>query len=310
MRALLSLALLTSLSGGAWADDRADADRLFAEGRALIEASKPDVACLKFRESFAKDRHAVGTLLNLGLCNERQGKISTAVVMYREAAERAVDAKLDASRDAAQERIAILTPLLPELTITLAGPALDGQKLVVDDEVVAPGTLPLDPGEHVLLLTAPGRLSFRTTVRAELGKKGAIELPGLRTASARRLIGKITVGVGGGLVAIAAIAIAIAKHDYAQPFDSGHCMRVALTCDPGGQHDVDAARSLGTVGSVVGVVGLAAIAGGAVLWLTAPHAEGTAMARAGSTRMMAPAASRRMMVIVPTGSGIAIIGRF
>ena len=291
MRAALVISVLLSLAGGkVLADDRDDADRLFAEGRALIEAGKPETACLKFRESFAKDRHAVGTLLNLGLCHERQGKIATAVTLYREAADRAVDAKLDASRDAAQERLAILTPLLPRLAITLAGPPLAGEKLLVDDAVVSVGTLPLDPGEHELLLTAPGRLPFKTSVRVELGKQSAIELPELRVASSRRAIGKIAVATGGGLVAIAAVAIAIAKHDYDKPFAAGHCMRDALTCDASGQRDVDAARHLGTVGSVVGIVGLAAMAGGAVLWLTAPRDEGTA--------------------IVPTGSGVAIVGRF
>ena len=290
MRISIVLCLLASVAGPARADDREDADRLFTEGRALIDAGKPEAACAKFRDSFAKDPHAIGTLLNLGLCHERQGKIATAVALYREASARAIDAKIEASHDAAEERLKILTPLLPELTITLAAPALPGQKLLVDDAVVAPGTVPLDPGAHAILLSAPGHLPFSTSVRLELGKKSAIELPALRVASARRMIGKISVGAGGGLVAIAAIAIAVAKHDYDQPFAAGHCMRPALTCDASGQHDVDAARHLGTAGAVIGVVGLAAIAGGAVLWLTAPHDEGTA--------------------IVPTGTGVAIVGRF
>ncbi len=79
MRCWLVAAIVTAFSASAFAQEPTEADRLFQEGRDLLAAGKPDEACAKFELSIKKDPRAVGTLLNLALCNERLGKLATIV---------------------------------------------------------------------------------------------------------------------------------------------------------------------------------------------------------------------------------------
>src|SRR5687768_12791848 len=72
--------------------DKPAAVKLFEEGRAELQAGRPDAACKKFEQSIRKDPRAVGTLLNLALCNERQGKIASALALFVEAYDRATEA--------------------------------------------------------------------------------------------------------------------------------------------------------------------------------------------------------------------------
>src|SRR5437762_8395146 len=53
------------------------AEALFEEGRQLLEGGHVDEACLKLKESYAQEA-ASGTLLNLALCHQIQGKMATA----------------------------------------------------------------------------------------------------------------------------------------------------------------------------------------------------------------------------------------
>ena len=282
-----ALSILLALSTRAVADDHSTAEQLFEQGRAQLAAHNDDEACDSFRKSFDVDPHSVGTLLNLGLCNERQGKLVSAAQHYREVVERATDQKLVEAKTAAAARLAVLGPLLPRVTFVATDPVAD-EKILLDNAVVA-GELEVDPGVHDVTASAPGYPTFATTVRAEVGKKITVRLPRLQRASPRKLVGLIGMAGGAGFVATAAAIFIVAKSHYNAPFDDGRCSRETHTCDPTGQSAVDSARSLGTAGTVVGIVGLAAVAAGAALYFTAPHLEAT---------------------VVPTGSGVAILGRF
>src|SRR5262245_27575414 len=57
------------------------ADRLFEEAREAIENGRNGEACDKFAESHRLDA-SLGTLLNLAVCHELQGRIATAVSEY------------------------------------------------------------------------------------------------------------------------------------------------------------------------------------------------------------------------------------
>ena len=86
----------------------------------------------------------------------------------------------------------------------------------------------------------------------------------------------------------------VAKGKYDAQFDNGTCQDVEPNpvCSAEGGAAQSSARSLATIGTVVGVGGLAMIAGGAVLFLTAP----------------------RDLVITPTvaaqSAGLAVVGNF
>jgi tetratricopeptide repeat protein len=292
------------------AAEPSDAERLFDEGRALIAAGKPVEACAKFEQSLAKDPRQVGVLMNLGLCNERAGKIATALQLYREAFDRASEANLGGVRAKAAAEIERLTPEVPVLTLVPAGAPVPGEKLVIDDLVIAGGRteVPLDPGRHAVVVTAPGRLPFETTVVIARAERKPLRMPVLEVPrqpvivagpSVRRPAGRLMV-IGGGAAVLAAGGFALyAKHDYDGLFSGGapHCggfPRVSgeATCDGVGQSRSERDRKLGTGALITGALGLAVALTGVALWATAP-----------AEMQIAP-------VVTTTGAGVVLQGAF
>jgi len=291
-----------------------EADRLFQEGRALLKDGKHDEACAKFEQSILKDPRAVGTLMNLALCNERRGRTATALRYYQEAFDRATEANLPTQRQTAQEQIAALTAQVPVVVVTYSGPILDGQRLLVDDAVIAADRteLQVDPGTHAIVLTAPGRLPYETQLNVKPTDRKALKLPMLEVPktgptiirrSATRRIGKI-VTLGGAAFTLAGVAIAgVAKHRYDLQFSGtspacggphGSTNGVPL-CTEYGAERVNSARNLGTAATVVGGLGLAAIATGLTLWLSSPSDE---------------VVPRVAVTATGTSAGLAIVGAF
>lgn len=164
--AFLSLALGPAL---AHAGDAATAEALFREGRSLMEAGNYAAACPKLQESYAQDP-ATGTLLALGICQERAGRTASAWATYAEAATRAKrDGRADREQ-AAREHMAALEPKLSHLAIQVApaAAALTGFSIKRDGREVGAGAwgtgVPIDPGEHVVEATAPGHRAFSAKV--------------------------------------------------------------------------------------------------------------------------------------------------
>src|SRR5262245_23275742 len=305
--------ILALASRVAIADPKQEAEQLFQQGRQLLADGKTDEACAKFEASFVKDPRAVGTLLNLGLCNERRGKVATALRYFQEAFDHATAANMVGQQKVAQEQIAALTPQVPVLAFELPGAPLPGQRLVVDDQVIANDKkdLQVDPGKHAIVLTAPGRLPYETSVTVAVSERKTVKLPALELGhttivkrSSTRRIGKIVTAGGGAVVLGAGVLAAIAKHRYDIQFDGanpacggprGTTMDGLPICSPYGKSRVDSARSLGTAATVIGGIGLAAVATGVVLWVSSPSDE-------------------RRPTVAPTASanslGLAISGRF
>src|SRR5260221_7312921 len=63
--------------------DQPMAQALFEEARALMNSQHVEEACLKFAESQRLDP-ASGTLLNLAVCHEKQGRTATAWSEYND----------------------------------------------------------------------------------------------------------------------------------------------------------------------------------------------------------------------------------
>ena len=283
MRSLLVLVIACAVAS---AQNQPEAERLFEEGRALLTEGKPEQACVKFEQSLAKDPRQIGVLMNLGLCNERSGKIATALRLYQEAFDRAVEAKLVNAKELAQDEINKLAAKVPIVTLARKGPPLPGEKLVIDDVVIAGTEVRLDPGSHSLVFTAPGRVTYETRVHVEAADRKTLTLPVLAVpqskvvttrTSTRRLAGMIT-AFGGLGIALGGATLAIyAKQDYDKLFNGpdAHCGQYTLPdgtpgCDEIGQPRSERDRNLALTGSVIGAVGLVASAAGLVLWLTAP----------------------------------------
>ena len=286
-RALLLALVVTSQATPSAAEtpretppDVARADQLFEEGKQL-QATDLAGACAKFEASLALNPQAIGTLLNVARCDQELGRIASAHARFREAQARAQEQGRDAEREAATARLAELGPRLPLVTVTFAEPPLPGTRLVIDEHAFALTALvdlPLDPGAHEVVVSAPGHLPFRASVSAFEGRRSTVTIPALEravaAASSRRRLGLLT--AGGGVVVLGAAAVigVVAYRRYQAPFDDGACRERAdgqAQCTPDGYGATNSARTLGVVGSVVTGVGLTAVAIGSYLWLRAPE---------------------------------------
>jgi len=165
MRRPVALAILglLGLCGRAGAQGEAPsapavAQALFEQGRDDMKRGAYLAACPKFEESHRLDP-SNGTLLNLVLCDEAIGKVASAWVHARELADR-LPAD-DDRRPIAERKLAALARRLPRLAVRLEPDAPEGTKVLLDAVELRPSSLgvpiPIDPGSHTLVVTAPGR---------------------------------------------------------------------------------------------------------------------------------------------------------
>jgi tetratricopeptide (TPR) repeat protein len=177
MRGLQLGLLILAFSSAAVAQgsDKIAAEALFEAGRQALERGDYAAACDRFEESLRLDS-AVGTLLNLANCKQKTGQLATAWQLFREAAQRLPPK--DARRKIAEQRASELRKRVPQLVITLGAGA-------PPDTVVTSGgvelraasfgvALPMNPGRHELLVTAPGHDTRSYPI--ELGEGQALEL--------------------------------------------------------------------------------------------------------------------------------------
>ena len=157
------------------------AEMLFREGRQLMAEGNTPEACTRFGQSFALDP-ASGTLLNLALCHEKQGRTATAWAEYQNAAVLSRNQGRKDRAAAAEERIVALEPVLARLTLVAPNPA---PGLDVWTEEDRPSALhvgvatPLDPGVYHLRAEAPGRRPWTATVKIAEAEQRTLEIPEL-----------------------------------------------------------------------------------------------------------------------------------
>ena len=96
--------------------DRQIAQQLFDDGRVLLEAKRYPEACTKFAESQRLDPGG-GTLLNLAVCHELEGKTSTAWSEFRDALGQAVKDERKDREDIARAHIVDLAPRLMRVVV-------------------------------------------------------------------------------------------------------------------------------------------------------------------------------------------------
>jgi hypothetical protein len=308
LRGVMAALVLASLTEPALADDAdiARADKLFEEGRALVTTDFA-AACEKFRESLAVSAHALGALLNVARCDEEQGRFASAYARYKESRDRARESGSDIERKVAEDHMAALAPKVPKVTLRFVEPPLPDTKIVVDDQVLRFSEIanyPLDPGEHELVVSAPGYIAFRATVTLTEGENKDVEIPKLARAlreSSRRTIGKYTTGAGIAAVGASAVLGLIAYRKY----HDADCGRIdtpdgeRLHCSGEAIGEPQSARTLGNVATVVGAVGLAATGVGLYLWLRAPDEQ-----RGREPRVTL------VPQLGPESAGVAAVGRF
>jgi len=169
--------------------DRQIAQTLFDEGRTLMEKKQYAEACPKFAESQRLDPGG-GTLLNLALCHELEGKTATAWNEFRDAlAQAGRDGRKD-REVLANEHIAALASKLIRLTVVVPSAVAAREPEVMLDRSRLPAPawgspIPVDPGDHHVTVTADGAPTWETTLTAsETGKTYRVEVPELERPAA------------------------------------------------------------------------------------------------------------------------------
>jgi serine/threonine-protein kinase len=262
-------------------------------------------ACSKLEESDRLDP-AVGTLLYLGECYERVGKTASAWATFREAASLASTSNQPDRARVASARAQEIEPKLSRLAIELAPEVskITGVTVKRGTQRVEPslyGTpLPVDPGEYLIEVTAPGYETWTTPIKVEGGGASAsVRVPALVKApegsapapiaapptpagepaplavstktTSSGLTTQQTLGVVAGGVGIVGLGLgsyfgirAISKNSDAE----NHCPKEGFCADQTGVDLTNQALDNATASNIAFAVGAGLVAVGAVLYFT------------------------------------------
>ncbi|HZJ67168.1 MAG TPA: hypothetical protein VFD36_26860 [Kofleriaceae bacterium] len=149
-----------------------EAEVLFRDGRDLIKHGKLAAGCDKLAAS-ERLESSIGTLLNLGDCREKLGKLASAWAAFRKAEAMAKRSGKDDKRQAeAGRRAAQLEPKLSNLVIEVEGGAA-GMVVRRDGEVIDQAAwntpMPVDPGTYTIVAEAPGFVAWSAQVTVPAG---------------------------------------------------------------------------------------------------------------------------------------------
>lgn len=292
-------------------EDHTKADRLFEEATQLKAAGDTVRACAKYNEALSYNKSAIGTLLNVALCHEEAGRVATALELFTQARDLARENNRPEHLAAAEEHIAKNEAQVPHLAIAFAE-LLPSTKLVIDDKVypiTSASDIRVDPGTRHVVVTAPDRLPYDTSVEVKAQEHKAIAIPmlGMPTTVVKRgrvTIGKIVTFSGVGIVGTGIVLGLVARSRYNSqigPLGSGkNCTDGPKPmCNAEGFQKTGNALTLGNVGTGVAIAGGVAIGIGAYLWFFAPKEK---------------VPTEREVSIVPTigpdNAGITAVGRF
>jgi tetratricopeptide (TPR) repeat protein len=264
--------------------DTATAQALFDEARRLMGESRYNEACPKLEESQRIDP-GWGTLINLADCHEHLGRTASAWSEFLQVASGSRQAGQSERAQAAKARAAALEARLSKLTIAVNALNLPaGFEIKRDQSLVGPaqwGTpVALDPGEHVVEATAPGKRSWRRTiVVGDEGEKNEVYIPPLEDDAPRSVESGGFFADGPGVQRMTALALggvgvlALSAGGYfairAMDYDAQSDDDCRDYCGPAGTADRRKALDAGNTATVFAIVGGASLAAGAIVYFTA-----------------------------------------
>lgn len=280
--------LVIATNGRAQPIDEADA--LFREGRALMDVRQFSAACEKF-ESSMKLSPALGTRLNLAVCNEKRGRLASAWLGFKASETQATAQNLPDFVRLAKEHLRDLTPRVPQLvvvgelptnSVTMKRPGYPDTTLVLGEPSPVDPTNANDPNDVVrFFVEVPGMapISASVTMISE-GTRPIIVMPApaalVRTdappvfrSPTRRKAGWAFVA-SGAVVATTAIALSI-KWTGDSKVDT--CSIDAACVD-------DYGRRIRVIGTSTFIAGAALTGLGAYLVVTTPMLRQTRVAPA------------------------------
>jgi tetratricopeptide (TPR) repeat protein len=278
------------------------AEIAFAQGRELLDAGQFAAACASFETSLKEDPNAPGTLLNLGLCNERLGKTATALGWFRKAQFRSAETGMTDYEEAAKTATFSLAVRVPTLKITFANPPPPSGVVFLDEHQLTEldlARIEVDPNvAHRIELRIEAKPSIRTEITLKDGETGTAVIPvpaPPRPAPPVKTVVEIDHGRTRRLVAygLAGAGVVLWGASLAVTLDAKDKLQRAEHPDDW-QHYENVARWGGTSLFVGGAL---AIAGASVLYVTAPGVERV------ERTSLAP-------VVARDGLGVAVHGSF
>ncbi|HEX8795529.1 MAG TPA: tetratricopeptide repeat protein [Polyangiaceae bacterium] len=305
----VAVGLVALAPGRASAQEQTEAaaTALFDRGRSLMQQGKYAEACPKLAES-ERLAPSGGTLLNLGECYEHTGQTASAWAAWKDAAARANAAGKADVEKRALARAAALEPNLAKLAISVDS-ASDVPGLEVKRDGVKVGhaefglAIPVDPGTHVIDATAPSKQPFSGKVDVAPKQGNAtltvtlIDAPQTQAAptpvaapspasapasapaaaeeppstwSGQKTVALVVGGVGVVGIGVGSIFGLMAKSKNDQALQN---CRTSTLCSQTGLDLTNDAKSAATVSTIAFIAGGVALAGGIVLWLTAPSSS-------------------------------------
>lgn len=266
--------------------DPTTAEALFRAARAAADKGDYAAACPKFEESNRLDLE-VGTIFNLADCDEHLGKVASAWQLFKEVAQRLPPN--DERVSIASSRATALEKKLPHLVLRATAPLPAGSSVLRDGVELGTASfdlpLPIDPGDHVIVVKSPGRSEWRQTVKATLGQTAELGLEsgslvpggqssgtgasglsagGTEGGSQRRTAGIVLIGVGGVGIVTSLITGAVALSAKHSVDDNCSDKR----CSPEGLDAADRGSTAATVSTVAFTVGMLGAAVGTYLLVT------------------------------------------
>ena len=324
----LALAIVTALGESAFADKKEKADELFTKAKKLMADKKYADACPKFEESYKLDP-GIGGQLNIAKCYEEWGKLGRAYRAYQEA-ERQAKQGNDSREAKIHEIVTQLEPQVPRLMIHVPADAdTEGLRLTIDGVTVDKAQLVdaqlVDPGPKQVEYQLPSGPKKSKTVPVERGgvseitldlpkgapkpKQDVAEKPHHTHEAAQpdpgrsqRIAGIVIGSAGLVAVGVSSVLTLSARSKYKDAL-SKDCNNMTNDCDPQGLSDTHDARHEANIATFVFSVGLAAVAGGVIVYLIAPKGSGSSTSHESQDEAwyLAPTVS-------PTGGGFVFGG--
>lgn len=284
--------------------DKAAAQGLLEEARRLVDQRHYATACTKLEASHALDP-AAGTLLTLADCYEKIGRTASAWATFRETAAAARRASDSERERVARERAKGLQPSLSYLTvITWKGQdievARDGSPI---DSALIGTAIPVDPGAHQIVASAPGKRSWATKVNVRersdrvtvsvpilaedpaaarsphLPQRSAIDtrtetdyaMPAANSGGVQRAFALVAAAIG--VAGVATGTVFGLKASSTMNEAKAQCAAPGFkypSCSDSSVRLSDEAVQSGQISTVGFIAGGAGVAAFALLWLTAP----------------------------------------
>jgi hypothetical protein len=283
-----------------------------------MEAGDIDGACPKFQDSQRIDP-ALGTLLYLAICHERQNRNASAWSEFASASSWADRSDQSDRGDLARKHMAALEARLWKLTIHAPTTAVAGLELQVDNGTMSLASvdtpLPLDPGDHTPEASAPDHKPWSTTVKVPNEAGGAtVQIPPLEPLPVAPPVvatsaplpvqppppppesgsGRAIATWRGGVLAVAGVAMGTVFGVLTfQERSNARSLCPGGVCKTGGTDDIHQAYTDATISTVGFAVGAAGAIVATYFLLQGSHSTSTGAAARPAPVVIAPAVSPR-----------------